>query len=57
MIDFLVRRMPRSFSGVAALTQLIHQNTHYSGLSIPLLKSILESMDPTEQNPLHPDNA
>jgi len=48
LIHFLIRRMPRSFAGVAEMIDLVHQHSTSSGLSISGLKSILESLQDME---------
>ena len=48
VIHFLIRRMPRSFAGVAQLMDLVHRHSTSSGLSISGLKSILESLHDME---------
>jgi chromosomal replication initiation ATPase DnaA len=54
LIDFLVRRMPRSFSSVADLTQLVHQHAwKYPGLSAQRLKSLLRSIEMAEDRALN----
>ncbi len=56
LIRFLVRRMPRSFSTICELTQLVQEHSPDQGLSIQHLKSILRRIEAEEFHLLEQSN-
>ncbi len=45
LIDFLIRRMPRSFAGVSELTTLVQHYATHNGLGVAQLKTILRCIE------------